>query len=241
MTLRRIASHLKQQHWTGVLIELVIVVLGVFIGLQAQDWNAARLARADAHEYRQGLMTDMEISIARNRKQVVYGRFQVKQLDLVLTALTSCHLPADKQGEFNAGLYNMGKFDLPLMVMGTIDELNSTGEFKLIGSRALRRDISNTVRRYRTTIAVEPQLTGRAMPSVNYVRFHVRFVLDRFFVYPASVDPHKAFYDFDKLCSDEKFINAVAAVRELTQASNAMNQRLLDRQAALLNTLKKVP
>ena len=42
MILRRITQHLKQQHWTGVFIELVIVILGVFIGLQVSNWNQAR-------------------------------------------------------------------------------------------------------------------------------------------------------------------------------------------------------
>jgi len=42
MILRRIAEHLKQQHWTGVFIELAIVVLGVFLGMQVSNWNAER-------------------------------------------------------------------------------------------------------------------------------------------------------------------------------------------------------
>ena len=241
MILHRFISHMKGQHWTGVFIELVIVVLGVFIGLQAQDWNAARVARADAHAYRQGLVTDMELSVSRNQAQIDYGQHQVNQLDLVLKALTSCHLDADKQGTFDAGLYNMGKFDMPIMVMGTIDELNATGNFKLIGTPGLRRAISNTVRVYRTTFSIEPQLTGRIVPNVNYVRLRVRFVLDRHLTYPTSIDPDKVFYDFDTLCSDRKFINAVAAVREMTLASDAMNQRVLDQQARLLATLKKAP
>jgi hypothetical protein len=44
MILHRIAQHMKQQHWTGVFIDLAIVVLGVYIGLQANNWNAARVA-----------------------------------------------------------------------------------------------------------------------------------------------------------------------------------------------------
>lgn len=43
MILRRIAAHLKQQHWTSVLIELLIVVLGVFIGTQVSNWNESRI------------------------------------------------------------------------------------------------------------------------------------------------------------------------------------------------------
>lgn len=37
MILRRIAEHMKQQHWTRVFIEIAIVVLGVFIGMQADN------------------------------------------------------------------------------------------------------------------------------------------------------------------------------------------------------------
>ncbi|MDQ1345737.1 MAG: hypothetical protein QG586_1268, partial [Pseudomonadota bacterium] len=42
MILRRIAHHLQQQQWTAVLIELVILVLGVFLGFQVTDWANER-------------------------------------------------------------------------------------------------------------------------------------------------------------------------------------------------------
>ena len=38
MMLRRIAHHLQQQQCTAVLIDLVILVLGVFLGFQVTDW-----------------------------------------------------------------------------------------------------------------------------------------------------------------------------------------------------------
>jgi len=39
----RIFEHLRQQNWTAIGIELVIVVLGVFIGIQVSNWNEARI------------------------------------------------------------------------------------------------------------------------------------------------------------------------------------------------------
>ena len=42
MKLHRVAEHLKHQHWTTIGIDLVIVVIGVFIGMQASNWNAER-------------------------------------------------------------------------------------------------------------------------------------------------------------------------------------------------------
>jgi hypothetical protein len=42
MLLRRIIEHVKAQNWFAVGLDFVIVVAGVFIGLQVQQWNEAR-------------------------------------------------------------------------------------------------------------------------------------------------------------------------------------------------------
>ncbi|WP_425411074.1 hypothetical protein [Hyphococcus sp.] len=42
MILRRVIEHVKTQNWTAVALDFVIVVVGVFIGIQVSNWNAAR-------------------------------------------------------------------------------------------------------------------------------------------------------------------------------------------------------
>ena len=39
MILCRIAAHFRRQDWTAVFIELIVVVVGVFIGVQASNWS----------------------------------------------------------------------------------------------------------------------------------------------------------------------------------------------------------
>lgn len=46
MLLRRVIEHVKTQNWTAVGLDFVIVVVGVFIGIQVANWNAARGERA---------------------------------------------------------------------------------------------------------------------------------------------------------------------------------------------------
>jgi hypothetical protein len=48
MLLRRITEHVKAQNWTAVALDFVIVVMGVFIGIQVSNWNATR---SDARAY----------------------------------------------------------------------------------------------------------------------------------------------------------------------------------------------
>ena len=59
MILRRLVDSLKQQHWAGVFVELVIVVLGVFIGLQVDNWNQARQERQRLTVLVQSMRADM--------------------------------------------------------------------------------------------------------------------------------------------------------------------------------------
>lgn len=45
MIFKRAVAKLRAQDWVAITIELAIVVVGVFIGIQAANWNAARLER----------------------------------------------------------------------------------------------------------------------------------------------------------------------------------------------------
>lgn len=59
MIFRRVAADLRAQNWVGVLIELVIVILGVFIAIQAANWNQERLERGETKL----LMSQLDIEL----------------------------------------------------------------------------------------------------------------------------------------------------------------------------------
>lgn len=46
MLLRSVIEHVKNQNWFAVGIDFVIVIVGVFIGIQVSNWNDARSERA---------------------------------------------------------------------------------------------------------------------------------------------------------------------------------------------------
>ena len=51
MLLRRIIVHVKTQNWTAVGLDFGIVVIGVFMGLQVQEWAQANKERALESSY----------------------------------------------------------------------------------------------------------------------------------------------------------------------------------------------
>ena len=42
MIVNRIATAIREQDWSTITIELIVVVVGIFLGLQVNDWNEAR-------------------------------------------------------------------------------------------------------------------------------------------------------------------------------------------------------
>ena len=87
MLLRRVVDNMKNQNWTAVAIDFVIVVVGVFIGIQVSSWNDAREARAEEHSYLERLLDDMKASIARNEAQIDFMKRHSAYAGLVLEKL----------------------------------------------------------------------------------------------------------------------------------------------------------
>lgn len=81
MILRRVATHLRQQHWTAIFIEFLIVVAGVFLGTQVSNWNTDRLDHQRAHSYIERIHDDLRTDLATYRDRMdfwgkvsAYGR-----------------------------------------------------------------------------------------------------------------------------------------------------------------------
>ena len=81
MILRRLSKSLKEQNWTAIWIEFVLLVTGVFLGIQVSNWNAARADEARAQAYlgriNANLATDLR-SIERREvfwpQVITYGK-----------------------------------------------------------------------------------------------------------------------------------------------------------------------
>jgi hypothetical protein len=60
MILRRVIAHFKKQEWTAIAIDFLIVVVGVFVGLQVNNWNIAQAEQRREAAYLQRLHSDFE-------------------------------------------------------------------------------------------------------------------------------------------------------------------------------------
>lgn len=133
---RRVIGHLKTQQWTAFGIELIIVVLGVFIGIQASNWNQERTSAAQAANFSERLKADLREEDWAYQLQIVYNREVLENADRAASALEGTTAMSDEALLVSA--YRATQYKQRLRRRSTYDELISTGTIGLIRDATLR-------------------------------------------------------------------------------------------------------
>ncbi len=75
MILKRIAEAIRRQDWFTVSLEVLIVMIGIFLGLQVNAWNQSRIDRADEAVFLQALYQDV-LELEKNSTQLIELRIE---------------------------------------------------------------------------------------------------------------------------------------------------------------------
>ena len=84
MILRRVIQHVKNQEWTAIWIDLVIVVVGVFIGIQVANWNEDRASRNAEARHLEEIAEDLRADIAIFEKIERSALLRISSVDTIL-------------------------------------------------------------------------------------------------------------------------------------------------------------
>lgn len=72
MKLRRLTLNVKEQNWLAVVLDFLIVILGVFLGLQVNNWNDERIASITTQKYYKRLIEDLHTEDKTRKSRVEY-------------------------------------------------------------------------------------------------------------------------------------------------------------------------
>jgi hypothetical protein len=90
MILRRLTQAFREQNWTAIVIEFVLLVAGVFLGIQVSNWNQARVDRADYDAALGRLRAEIETNLASLDAFDVDMEKSLATGSRALTVLQSC-------------------------------------------------------------------------------------------------------------------------------------------------------
>ena len=140
--LRRISEHVKKQNWLAVAIEFLIIAVGVFMGLQVQEWNQQRIDRNKEQAYLERLSADFAVidddlkhclSVYRNSVDAIriVSRVVENHVGEVVT-------PAADRDAFASALVGMTAGPIPAGRSATFLEMLSTGDLSILNDATVR-------------------------------------------------------------------------------------------------------
>ncbi len=141
MILRRIREHVGHHNWFAVAIDFIIVVIGVFVGIQASNWNQARVERQQARDYRAMLRNDLDENLSNLATRRRYYSWVKRE---ALATLADLERPADNlDDQFLVHAYQATQILPWALKRNTYDEILSVGAMASLGDPLLRDKISN--------------------------------------------------------------------------------------------------
>lgn len=138
MILRTLTDAIYRQNWSTVALEILIVVIGIFIGLQADDWNQSRLDDRRAHQALQDLRADFEAINAVAGDLADYYQHNIKDLQILVRNVKAGEISPEDDTAIKRAIAYGGDFGDPPPPSGTYRDLSSSGELSLVRDKELR-------------------------------------------------------------------------------------------------------
>jgi len=172
MILRRVTAHFRKQEWAAIAIDFVIVVLGVFIGLQVQEFAVER----DRQKSERGYLTRLHGEIEQlletraryDRERTMFSADLLGALQVLDDANVTAPLST---GQCDA-IVGSAHTTVPPAELPTVAELLSAGRLDHLSSATVRTAILNYVQeaaRARDLIAIisdSGRDLGKAYPDL---------------------------------------------------------------------------
>jgi len=168
MNLRRVIEHVKAQNWTAVALDFVIVVMGVFIGIQVSNWNTSRQEEREAREYIDRIQEDL---LTNQEDMETRKRYFTRIKEHTLRALNALDSPREALGEqFIVDSFIASNSLRRPIGSDTYDELLSVGAINTIRNIEVRQRLAEYYRGiagseyYINEVPAYREVLRRAMP-----------------------------------------------------------------------------
>ena len=132
MIIQKIADAMRQQDWFTVLLEILIVVIGIFVGLQVDDWNEGRKADIRATDYVARISSELELDLAGIDRCLKVAEARKDMGKMLVRAVSDEKVVRENPVRFLYAIQRAGWTWLPTINNTTFEEITQNGEFSVI-------------------------------------------------------------------------------------------------------------
>lgn len=143
MILKRLANALRAQDWTTVTVEFFIVVAGIYLGLQANDWALDRENRKQERAALERLLLEAEGAVEAIEQRVQYTQWINGVRRASISFIDSDDAVPEDDLMLRVGINTLDRFPPLNPVRVAYQELTSAGQMQLIRAPAVRATIAS--------------------------------------------------------------------------------------------------
>jgi hypothetical protein len=143
MILRRIIQHFRKQEWTAIGIDFVIVVFGVFMGIQVANWNQAQTDMSLGRAYLKRIQLDVETDIVNYKKRMAFWDQVINYGSKALAYAENQPHKESTEWEMLLAFFQASQISEFYSTLATYNELTNAGDLRLLGNVAIRNAVTN--------------------------------------------------------------------------------------------------
>lgn len=202
MIIRRISEGIRSQDWFTVVVEIFIVVIGIYVGLQVDDWQNERKNKKLEQVYLERLHGEIVgvSPILNNHRNLVQSTFN--NLTVVIAKLHSANGENKLETQECTAILFLHRYVAPNIMLPVITELMATGNFNQIQNIVIKQDIvkhMNTMDRLE--VLINDVVNQRSVLSTIFPD------LIQFSTHPDDYDEKHHTCDWEKMKENQSFQN----------------------------------
>ena len=128
MIIRRLAGALREQNWFTVVLEVMIVVVGIFIGLQVDGWNEVRKKQQNIEAQLLRIADDAAVLLVETDRLIVGFDNRIARAQIALEVLDGTPLTEANTAAFERALEESYQLNEVEISLPGLDILMNTGD-----------------------------------------------------------------------------------------------------------------
>lgn len=212
--------------------EIILVVIGILIALQINNWNVNRISDAKSNEYYQRIIEDLDFMTSNLEKGIKRRGIIRKHVASAARLLKYGKLTKKNNDTLEFAVKAYYQFNGIEPTLNSVEELKSSGQFGLIKDKDLRQALSD----YTTYLSSVSNIFNIIKMEISDNEVIEQYIFN-------DVEEHykdnKINYNFKELQSDNKAVNKFSRTALNWQASVDFSHTLLEKTKDLKREVLK--
>jgi len=137
MILQRLAGSLGSHRWSAVVLEIAVLVIGIFVGLQANDWNQRRLDRDNDRRVLMLFVSELEDMLQDAADDLDRTAEHLQNLSEASRIALICDATDEDHARLTTYLVSAFDWRVPNIRPSGLAEISNSGTLERIGDPAL--------------------------------------------------------------------------------------------------------